>query len=778
MELKGIGGTMIIDGTANDDYLVGIDSDDELNGFGGNDILDGGFGADDMDGGDGDDQFVVDNAGDVIRELLGGGNDVVFASVSYTLNAGAYVEVLSTSQHDATDAINLTGNDLASRLIGNYGANILDGGGGADELIGLFGNDVYRVYSQDDHVIEDAGAGNDIVYASGSFALAAGQEVETLSTDVHLATTAINLAGNAFHNTLIGNYGANVLDGGGGGDAMYGLAGDDIYVVDSAQDQVIEAFGEGSDRIQASISYALTADQYVETLSTDQAGTAAIVLIGNQLNNRLEGNAGDNVLNGGSGADIMIGFAGDDTYVIDDAGDVVIDGVGQGNDLVLTYLSHTLSNGNQIETLSTVFHQGTTAIDLGGNDYDNTLIGNYGANVLNGNGGADVMIGLNGNDTYVADNAGDVVQEAAGGGNDVLLSFVSYTLAAGQEVETISTAVQGGTAAINLAGNEIVQTIIGNAGANIIDGGGGSDVLFGLGGADGFAFTTALGVGNIDMLADFSVVDDQILLSAAIFTGMSPGALSASAFVVGAAALDADDRIVYNSATAALFYDADGNGAGAAVRFAFVVPGVSLTASDFVVFGSAPNSPPVAVDDQKQTDKTDAAPATGNVLANDSDPDGNSLTVVAVQGSSSNVGQSVTGVYGSLTINANGSYTYVVNPADPDTQALYFTESDTEVFTYQIGDGNGATASATLSILVTGGKTLTDPDNLQGGEGYDTLSLDADTMITTASLFRGYEAFILNTRRDEDNVDGHTYSFILDNDNAPNNGSVMTFDGH
>ena len=127
---------MSIDGTSGPDYLVGTPGDDDINGFEGNDTIDGGLGADDMDGGEGDDQFVVDNAGDVIRELLGQGNDVVFASVSYTLNAGAYVETLSTSQHNATVAINLTGNALAQRLIGNYGDNILNSGGGADEMFG------------------------------------------------------------------------------------------------------------------------------------------------------------------------------------------------------------------------------------------------------------------------------------------------------------------------------------------------------------------------------------------------------------------------------------------------------------------------------------------------------------------------------------------------------------------------------------------------------------------------------------------------------------------
>ena len=63
------------------------------------------------------------------------------------------------------------------------------------------------------------------------------------------------------------------------------------------------------------------------------------------------------------------------------------------------------------------------------------------------------MLGLGGNDTYYVDNAGDMVNEAAGGGTDQVLTSVSYTLAAGQEIEALSTTNSAGTGAINLTGN-------------------------------------------------------------------------------------------------------------------------------------------------------------------------------------------------------------------------------------------------------------------------------------------------------------------------------------
>ena len=76
---------------------------------------------------------------------------------------------------------------------------------------------------------------------------------------------------------------------------------------------------------------------------------------------------------------------------------------------------------------------------------------------------------------------------------------------------------------------------------------------------------------------------DKIYLDNAVFGVLADGALAAGAFRSGTAAADADDRIIYNSATGALFYDADGNGAGAAVQFATLSTGLALSASDFLV---------------------------------------------------------------------------------------------------------------------------------------------------------------------------------------------------
>jgi Ca2+-binding RTX toxin-like protein len=105
-------------------------------------------------------------------------------------------------------------------------------------------------------------------------------------------------------------------------------------------------------------------------------------------------------------------------------------------------------------------------------------------------------------------------------------------------------------------------------------------------GADTFRFANAVVAANRDVVVDFSAVDDTLQLENAVFTKLTTvGALGAQFFVANTTgtAQDADDYIVYNTTTGALFYDTNGSGAGAGVQFATLsgVPGI--TAADFVV---------------------------------------------------------------------------------------------------------------------------------------------------------------------------------------------------
>jgi Ca2+-binding RTX toxin-like protein len=228
---------------------------------------------------------------------------------------------------------------------------------------------------------------------------------------------------------------------------------------------------------------------------------------------------------------------------------------------------------------------GTTALNLFGNEFAQTIFGNNGANYLDGKGGADTLYGLGGNDLYVVDNGGDKAIEAAGGGTaDRVYTSVNYALTAGSEIELFTTTSNAGTGAVNLFGNEFAQTVFGNNGANIIDGKAGADTLYGLGGNDTFAFSTALGATNIDAIGDFSVADDTIQLAHAIFTGLGANqVLDASAFVVGAAAGNGNQHIIYDSATGNLYFDDDGSGANAQQQFAHLSAGLGLTNADFFV---------------------------------------------------------------------------------------------------------------------------------------------------------------------------------------------------
>jgi Ca2+-binding RTX toxin-like protein len=211
------------------------------------------------------------------------------------------------------------------------------------------------------------------------------------------------------------------------------------------------------------------------------------------------------------------------------------------------------------------------------------------------------MYGGTGDDTYFVDNAGDYTIEAAGQGNDTVYTSVNFALAAGSEVELVSAIDNNATTAIDITGNELANQLWGNNGVNTLSGGAGNDVLIAFGGNDTLAggagndyldggagndnyiFDAALGATNVDTVTGFTAGSDKIALDDAIFTQLTAGALNPNAFFAGTAAHDADDRIIYDQATGNLYYDADGNGAGAQVLFANLLSNPALTASDFQV---------------------------------------------------------------------------------------------------------------------------------------------------------------------------------------------------
>ena len=141
-----------------------------------------------------------------------------------------------------------------------------------------------------------------------------------------------------------------------------------------------------------------------------------------------------------------------------------------------------------------------------------------------------------------------------------------------------------------LTGNANANTFMGFAGNDTFSGAGGNDVFTGGAGADQFLFNTAAATNGVDTITDFASGSDKIVFDDDFYalgvSGTLAGtALSASAFVNGSAALDALDRVIYNGATGALYYDADGSGAGAARQIALLGTAThpTLSAADFLV---------------------------------------------------------------------------------------------------------------------------------------------------------------------------------------------------
>ncbi len=261
--LGGAGDDLLMTRGGNDDVRGGTGQDTLMAGEG-HDRLDGGLDADSMVGGAGDDTYRVNDAGDVVVELAGGGNDRVISRVSQTLSAD--VEHLTLKGFADLTGI---GNALSNRIGANAGDNLLDGGMGndalygrvgddtlmggegndrldgglgADSMTGGEGNDTYIVDDAGDVVVELAGGGHDRVAATVSHTL--GAEVERLTL---WGSADLDGIGNALANRIQGNAGANLLDGGMGNDSLYGEAGDDMLTGGGGQDRLDG--GNGADSL-------------------------------------------------------------------------------------------------------------------------------------------------------------------------------------------------------------------------------------------------------------------------------------------------------------------------------------------------------------------------------------------------------------------------------------------------------------------------------------------------------------------------------------------------
>ena len=406
------------------------------------------------------------------------------------------------------------------------------------------------------------------------------------------------LLGNEGDDVLTDNAGNDTLNGGAGNDSMAGGSGNDTYVLDSLQDSITELPGQGTDTVSSPFDHVLGGNFENLTLTG-----AAITGTGNAFNNVITGNALGNVLDGGAGNDTLAGGAGDDTYYVDSSGDVVVE-LNLGGDDTVFSTAASFAMGANAETLILL----PGAVGGTGNALGNVITGNAGNNVLDGGAGNDVlqggrgydsMTGGTGNDTYYVnrgDGAGlavlapreDRVLEALNAGTDTVVSTLyTYSLEANVEnlvLEGVGRKGFGNALNNALTGNGLNNTFDGGAGNDTLEGGAGTDRLTGGLGNDNFAFDSL--DGSVDRILDYNVANDTIQLSFAGFLGIGTlGSFDATAFVsnAGGTAESPEDRIVYNSTTGALYYDADGNGGGAAVQFALLSGAPTLTNVDFAV---------------------------------------------------------------------------------------------------------------------------------------------------------------------------------------------------
>ena len=545
-DVYGSNGANTIQGGAGDDTVKGYAGNDKLSGNDGDDVLNGGLGADYLSGGTGSDTASYAQAAAAVKVNL----------ADPSLNAGeAKGDTFNSIEHLEGSAFNdtLDGNAGANLLTGLDGHDLLRGAAGNDRLEGGIGGDTLGGGDGNDFLVGGAGAdylsggnGADTAYYADakagvtvSLTVPAGNAGEASGDTLN---SIENLFGTHFDDRLEGSAVSNLIDGFLGNDTVAGYAGDD-ELRGSVGNDVLNG-GAGADRLDGGDD--------TDTASYTDAATGVVASLAD--------------------ASVNTGDAKGDIYIYVEN----ITGSAYGDSLTGDIEYNILFGGGGNDTLQAI-----------GSGFDDTL-GDY--------GGGDRLFGEDGNDTltsgtgedYLSGGSGFDTVSYANAAGSVIAALAAPLANKGEAEDDVYNSIEGLIGSVfkdGLVGNTTANKIDGGAGDDVIGGSGGNDTLTGGAGMDVFVFDSALDASkNVDVITDYTVGADTIGLDKLIFTALSgTGILSADQFAANldGKAGDASDRIVYETDTGKLFYDADGNGAGTGIHFATIAGGGLLTNVDF-----------------------------------------------------------------------------------------------------------------------------------------------------------------------------------------------------
>jgi len=419
------------------------------------------------------------------------------------------------------------------------------------------------------------------------------------------------LYGRAGDDTLVGGDGDDVLTGGAGADVLNGSSGEDRAQYSDA------IVGLIADLIDPSQNTGIaTGDTYI-SIENLYGGAGNDWLRGDNFANVIDGQDGDDIFNGRGGDDDLRGGAGDDVFVGGAGADILEGGSGSDTARYATAVTIDLKVSSYNIGSEAVGDTYFSIENLFGSEGDDDLRGDSEENILEGNGGDDILLGRGDNDLLIGGEGKDTL--IGGGGADSLfgglgtdradysdaservvvdlqLVHLNKGIATGDTFESIeiitgSAANDGlrGDAGGNilegaggddfLNGREGDDDLRGGSGDDILTGGAGNDILRGGTGSDAFRFYST--TEDADLITNFGINNDTFQFDSAGFTSLSAGALSADNFVAGTVALDADDFVIYDGST--VFYDADGNGTGAAIKIATIGNNAALDEEDFLI---------------------------------------------------------------------------------------------------------------------------------------------------------------------------------------------------